>query len=516
MNLRELTMALGLIGSAAATACGASSDSGGFGSDTGQEGLDPGVGQGGAQDFGRFRDILLDGGIPGPETIDDVGFFNEHKLDLPPAQCGDSVCIHGSLGLMANMISGSPCTVVLLGMNTPIDPATLDRPPLNLAIAVDTSGSMAGAPIQYVREGLEGMLGALEPEDRITLIGFSGEAEILVEHAAGDAPELAQAIAGLSADGNTNLYDGLRSAYEIVADHHDPSRQNRVILLSDGQATAGITASAKIVAMSEVYNELGFGLSTIGMGAEFDVELMRELSEAGAGAFYFLEDPSAVEEVFVEEAQAFLVPLAEEVKIDVDVTDGWVLREVYGTKLAEMSGNSVGIDIPSLQLAHRLETDDHDEGRRGGGGAMVIELLPTGVDTDGEVGTVQFSYRDPATDAIVVDQVDIASPLGPWETPEAGYFGDFAVEKSFVMLNIYVAFQMAATRASVGDDRSAMTVLMSLAQNVEDWLADNPDYDIEDDLVYVRLFIENLQARGDAGTLEPESLPPAPEPWPHD
>lgn len=514
LGFRTLTLALGLAAGTGLTACSGAGDSGGYGEDGGQGGLNPGVGQGGAQDFGKFRDILLDGNIPGPETIDDVGFFNEHKIELPKAQCGDDVCIHGSLGVMGNMISGSSCTVVLLGMNTPIDPATLERPPLNLAIAIDTSGSMNGAPIQYVRNGLEAMLDSLEPEDRVTLIGFSAEAEVLVENAPGTSPELLAAIQGLSADGKTNIYDGLRSAYDVVAEHADETRQNRVILLSDGQATAGITTPAKIVSMSEAYNELGYGLSTIGMGQDFDIELMRELSEVGAGAFYFLEDPSAVDEVFVEEVEAFLVPLAEQVKIDVDVTDGWTLRDVYGTRLFEIDGNAAGIDIPSLQIAHRENADDNENGRRGGGGAMVLELIPTGIDTNGAVGHVQFSYLDPDTDEVVADEVNIASPLGPWETPDDGYFGDFSVEKSFVMLNIYVGFQMAATRASVGDDRGALTVLMSLDQNVGDWLDENPDYDIEDDLKYVRLFIDNLQARGGSEPLEPDQVPP--EPWPAD
>ena len=57
----------------------------GDGGDGGGDGPDSGVGQGGAQDFGLFREILLAGDIPGPDTIDDLGFFAEHKIDLPDA-----------------------------------------------------------------------------------------------------------------------------------------------------------------------------------------------------------------------------------------------------------------------------------------------------------------------------------------------------------------------------------------------------------------------------------------------
>src|SRR5690606_40442918 len=139
-------------------------------------------GQGGAQDFGLFREILLAGDIPGPETIDDLGFFAEHKIALPNAICNETVCIHGMLGVMGNMISGSNCTVVLIGMNTPIDPAQLERPPLNLTIAVDLSGSMNGEPINRDRDGLLRIRDSLEPDDRITPVGLCYDAEVNDEH----------------------------------------------------------------------------------------------------------------------------------------------------------------------------------------------------------------------------------------------------------------------------------------------------------------------------------------------
>jgi Ca-activated chloride channel family protein len=509
--MRRLTFGSTLLSTFLAVACSAGSD-GAAGEGLG--GLTPGVGQGGAQDFGRFREILLDGGIPGPRTIDDVGFFAEHKIDLPSAGCGESVCVHGSLGVMGNMITGSNCTVVLIGMNTPIDPAELERPPLNLVVAVDASGSMAGPPIEAVRDGLSALVAALEPEDRVALVTFSDVATLAVASSPGDAPELAQAIAGLRAAGGTNIFDGLRTAYEEVDAHADPSRQNRVILLSDGEATQGIESPAKIVGMSAAWAELGYGLTTIGMGDGFDIDLMRELSEVGGGAFYYLDGPGAVQEVFVEEVEAFLVPLAEDVRIDLDVTDGWRLRRIYGTTQAVVGGNEAGIDIPSLQIAHRLDGDDHEQGRRGGGGAIVAELLPTGIDTGGAVGRIGLTYRDVATQELVAQEVDIASPLAPWETPSTGWFTDAAVEKSFVMLNIYVGFQMAATRASYGDDTSALATLLALRESVAGWLAEHDDFDITDDLAYVDLFIENLRARGGGSIDEPDEAPP--EPWPAD
>ncbi len=485
-----------------------------------EEGL--GVGQGGSQDFGEFKQILEDGQIPGPGTLDDVGFFNEHKLVLPTPACTNDVCLHGLFGQMGNMITGSDCITVLVGMNTAIDISKLERPPLNLALVIDTSGSMQGEAIAYVREGLMRMLDGLEAKDSISLVTFSGTAHLQVEAVTGDAPELINAIDAIAANGGTNIYDGLRTGFEVVDAHRIEGAQNRVVFLSDGMATDGITNNAKIISMAAGFAAAGYGLTTIGVGTTFDADLMRSLSEQASGNFYFLQDPAAVQEVFHEEVTSFLVPLAEDVSIDVDIGDAYVLRGIYGTKLFDIAAGSGSIEIPNLQLAHRTGVDDHDDGgRRGGGGAILLELLrKQGQDATQAVGDLKLHYRVPNTETYVDEQVAIKIPVAPDQVDlEKGTFEDVSVQKGFVMLNIFTGFQMAATRAAQGDLTGAYHVLDGLEKNVAAWLVTTPDFDIEDDLKYIRLFQQNLLNAGAAETppTQPGQEPPPPsEPWPND
>ena len=84
-----------------------------------------------------------------PRPLDGVGFFNEHKLELPAPDCGNDVCLHGELGVMGNMTNGSNCTLVMLGLNTPVDPSAVERPALNLAIAVYAGFDMAASRAAY-------------------------------------------------------------------------------------------------------------------------------------------------------------------------------------------------------------------------------------------------------------------------------------------------------------------------------------------------------------------------------
>ena len=96
----------------------------------------------------------------------------------------------------------------------------------------------------------------------------------------------------------------------------------------------------------------------------------------------------------------------------------------------------------------------------------------------------------------MLDQkVQIQIPVPPDQVDlERGTFDDLSVQKGFVMLNIYVGFQMAATRAQQGDYDGAWNVLDALELGFDTWLAANPDFDIEDDLGYIRKFKANIDA----------------------
>jgi Ca-activated chloride channel family protein len=178
------------------------------------------------------------------------------------------------------------------------------REPLNLAIAIDTSGSMLGPSIEHVRRGLATMAASLGPDDRVTLVTFSDAAHVHVEAVAGDSAELRAAIDAVQATGQTNVYAGLRAAFEATERHADPQRRNRVVLLSDGQATTGLVHDPRLLTMARAYGAVGLPLHTIGVGLEFDPQLLRGLAERGGGTFHPVEDPAAVVHAFAIEALA--------------------------------------------------------------------------------------------------------------------------------------------------------------------------------------------------------------------
>jgi Ca-activated chloride channel family protein len=268
---------------------------------------------GGSQDFGFFRAQLDDGTVPALGSFDAAGFFAEHHTQLPPPDCGNRVCLQAMLGVMSNLLNGNNCTMLQLGLNSPIAADASNRPPLTLAVVVDTSGSMADEnKLDFVVEGLDLLIDGLGDEDQFALVTYESNAGVEVPMAGvgGNRVVIRRAIEALGASGSTNLYDGLELGYREVFANYDSARQNRVILLSDGNPTAGITGESEILRMSRNYNSEGVGLTAIGLGTDFNVELMRDLALQADGNYYFLENAGAVSEVFDEELSYFTVPVA--------------------------------------------------------------------------------------------------------------------------------------------------------------------------------------------------------------
>ncbi|MDD9941778.1 MAG: VWA domain-containing protein [Myxococcales bacterium] len=486
------------------------------------------VSLGGAQDFGVFRSQLAAGIVPRVGDFDAAGFFAEHHTALPPPDCGDRVCLQTMLGVLGNLVNGENCTMLQLGLNSPLAANPDDRPPLNLAIVVDTSGSMQeNGKMNFVRQGLNLLIDGMRDEDRLALIRYADEAEVLLPmtDVALNRGTIREAANSLSANGGTNLYDGLREGYAEATSFYDSGRQNRVILLSDGLPTQGVQDPAQITSMSRNFNSQGIGLSTVGLGVNFNVELMRGLAEQGDGNFYFLENSGAVSEVFTEELSYFTVPVAFDLELKLVSGPHYAFRRAFGSSFWKESDDGGTLSVPSVFLAHRESDEDVTEagGRRGGGSALMIELMPTLAEdsdlnlTESEVAVIDVSFREPGTDEVVRQTVEVTFPHAPWVTPERGEWvsDDIPIiQKSFVMLNILVAFEMASEMHYAGANEMAVGDLNQIIAAVEDYNEEIQDVDMDYDLEMLRDLRDLIETH--IPRPEPPPVQVRADPWPCD
>jgi Ca-activated chloride channel family protein len=495
---------------------------GGAGSDAAPGGNN--IDLGGAQDFGYFRTLLDNGIVPALEDFDAAGFFHEHYLSLPPPTCGEQVCLQASMGLMKNLWSATTqhFAMLHLGLNTPVTIDPNERPPLNLTVVVDTSGSMAsGDKIGYVRQGLTTLIDALEDTDQMSLVTYSTTAQVLVPMGllSEARQDLHAAANALEADGSTNLYGGLELGYQQSQLEYDAERQNRVIMMSDGLPTEGIVDEELIMTMSAGYNAEALGLTSIGLGTAFNAQLMRGLAEQGHGNHYFIEDTAAIEEVFTEELSYFTVPVAFDVRLELAQGSNYDFRRSYGSSFWGNTPTGGVIEVPSVFLAHRIADDDKGGmgsggQRRGGGSALLIELdpdlpFPAG---DATIAVIDVSFREPHTNEQKQQQV-IASHPTPLGVPYFDSSDPESTHKTFVMLNIYMAIEEACLRFHQGNGTASIEAIMRVIAAVEDYNDEVEDVDMDYDLALLEQFMDVLEANG---ATPPANIDLPADPWPLD
>jgi Ca-activated chloride channel family protein len=181
-----------------------------------------------------------------------------------------------------------------------------DVPALDLAIAVDVSGSMAGDKLEAARRAAAEVAEAMRPADRLTLVAFASDAEVLLDARPMDAAgqtAAAAAIARLEVRGNTNLFAGWLLGVERLAVAMDraPRASHRLLLLSDGQANVGTTDPAELARHAGELLARGIITSTVGIGDGYDEALLGAMSEAGGGRLHDVEHAPAIGEVVLGE-----------------------------------------------------------------------------------------------------------------------------------------------------------------------------------------------------------------------
>ena len=297
-----------------------------------------GLKPGGAQDVGYFRLLVSNGEVPTPDLFPIEGFLNEHDTPLPAPDYDMFATLHAFIGLFYDPEQEEPLIAMQIGLNSGVSPDEIEAKAFNLVVVVDESGSMdSGGKIQMVRSGLLLLLDALDENDIFSIVTYEDDAEILMGPTPvteDTKPMIAEQIQSLTAEGSTNLYAGMVMGYELAEAqtvvHAGDDMLYRVMLLSDGVVTAGIEDTDTIVAKSAEYNEKGIGITTIGVGTDFNQELMYELANQGGGNFYFIQDAAKLMEVFIHEIEYLMTPVAENLKIAFTLPQGFEVEEIYG------------------------------------------------------------------------------------------------------------------------------------------------------------------------------------------
>jgi Ca-activated chloride channel family protein len=219
-------------------------------------------------------------------------------------------------------------TVVRVVPGVPEGPKA--RPPLNLALVLDRSGSMAGArKLDYARQAAVFAVEQLLPDDRVAVFAFDDTVEVVAASApATDRVGLVGRINRIDTGGSTALHAGWLAGATAVRDHLRPGGLNRVILLTDGQANVGLTDSTEIAADVARLKTEGVGTTAIGLGADYNEDLLEAMARAGDGNYYYVETPKQLPDIYQSELQGLAATVGRDVRLAVEPAAGVTVADV--------------------------------------------------------------------------------------------------------------------------------------------------------------------------------------------
>jgi Ca-activated chloride channel homolog len=353
----------------ALAACHQNSFTGGPGSP------DMGVTPGGSQDIGVARDLIAQGVVPSHGQFTAEGLFSEHDLPIDGPPCAALLCPRAA-ATIHRPVEGEAKAMVQLGFASNVDPATFRRPHLDVALLVDTSGSMDGDWLAVSKRAMIDAVAQLGPNDRASLTEFGSRARVLQRGVVTDEAgrkKLTDEISALSTNGVTDMESGMRTALgEIKA---EGGRSGRLMIFTDMLPNTGLTEDSDFLRLVREHAARGVGVTYIGVNPWMGSELATTLSKVRGANFFYLDEDSR-ERLFVDEFDFMVTPVAYDMAATLtSLVDAPVDPEVYG---APVDGGEVKLGASTLFFSKR----------RGG----IAALFPVVPDGPTQLGTFQVSY----------------------------------------------------------------------------------------------------------------------------
>lgn len=233
------------------------------------------------------------------------------------------------------------------------DPKKGERAPLNIALVIDASGSMTGGRLEAAKEAALGLAERLTERDRLTLVSFASDIQLHINATPVTTQNLQlirDAISKLQTRGMTCLsggwFEGVAAAARIAEE--DARMTPRIILLSDGHANEGITDPTDLWEHAAQLRARGVLTSALGIGDDYDEQLLRGIAENGGGRLHDAELMSEISSVLLGELDDIFGTIIEDARVVLDVPTG-VRVEVLGKEPLRGLDGTLGVEVGPIQ-----------------------------------------------------------------------------------------------------------------------------------------------------------------------
>ncbi len=291
-----------------------------------------------------------------------------------------------------------------------------DFKPSNLVLLLDVSGSMNSEnKLPLLKKGMNLLLDELDDRDKVSIVVYAGAAGLVLPPTpASERRKIKKALNQLNAGGGTAGGEGIKLAYKTAEESFIKGGNNRIILATDGDFNLGVSSTGALVDMVEEERQKGIYLTILGLGmGNYKDGRMEQISNAGNGNYFYIDNIREAEKVFVKELRANMFTIAKDVKIQIEFNPAAV--KAY---------RLVGYEN-RVMASEDFDNDAKDAGELGAGHTVtaLYEIIPAGSTqevnrasdlkysdynisdrgkTSGDLMTIKFRYKPIGKDKSVL------------------------------------------------------------------------------------------------------------------
>lgn len=277
------------------------------------------------------RDTLRQHRAPLPDLIRTHEFLNYYNVtyEAPPA---------GSLSVVTQMATNGASNDLLLEhylqVGVQAGPRVEPRPPMTITFVVDTSRSMAGNSLKRAKAAVKAIASRLQTGDKVSITTWDSEGVVLdgLKVSGPDDTALLTAAAALVPEGGSSLKGGLTKGYALAEQHRSEQGMNRLVLITDGGARPDLVDKLTLEKAAEYGDDKGIYLVGVGTGPAlgYNDALLNELTEAGRGAYVYLDSEEEAAHIFAGRFYEVMDVAAREVELELTLPWYFNIEHFYG------------------------------------------------------------------------------------------------------------------------------------------------------------------------------------------
>lgn len=364
---------------------------------------------------------------------------------------------------------------------------------VNLAVVLDRSGSMSGAnKLSNAKAAAITALKLLGPNDIFSLVIYDHNVQTLIPPTLvkGNAEEIEGRINQIQPGGNTALFAGVSVGANEVRKNLSDRYVNRIILLSDGLANVGPSSPADLGRLGASLIKEGISVSTVGVGNDYNEDLMTSISQNSDGNFYFVENSNDLPMIFSKELGGALKVYAKSIKIRIKCPDGVRPRGIIGRE-CRIDGNNIDLYFNQVYGGHQKSL------------VLQLDVPPEKENKKLTLASINMDFQD--LNGITKQVNENVSATFSSSRKEVEQKRNLEVMNTVALQKVAVEKQKAIEAADKGDLNKASAIMKNAARELKDVAEITKDEDLQKEIQRSNVQADQLEEQSKTGKFKKSS-----------